>query len=250
MLKGAKKRGNSIPKSKPNSKALKKLQRLSPLLEKISLRTSAANLIFVEKISAVINASNDADLYQDVLDMLQHSGFSTEQIVGAMAKQIMGVQKNEYSDSNLAWEERRGGEREGGRFERGGERRGGREGGRFERGGERGGERRGGREDRFAPRSESRRGGEGRDERRAPATPEAGMTRLFLSLGRKDHILPKDIVGAIAGEAKISGKAIGAIDIYDKFTLVDVPESEARAVLRAMDGNTIKGKPVQIDIAK
>jgi ATP-dependent RNA helicase DeaD len=201
---------------------------------------------FVEKISEVINSSSDADLYQDVLEMLQHSGFSTEQIVGAMAKQIMGVQKNEYSDSNLAWEERRGGDREGGRFERGGDRRGGRDGGRFERGGER----RGGREDRFAPRSESRRGGEGRDERRASATPEAGMTRLFLSLGRKDHILPKDIVGAIAGEAKISGKAIGAIDIYDKFTFVDVPETEARAVLRAMDGNTIKGKPVQIDIAK
>jgi ATP-dependent RNA helicase DeaD len=40
--------------------------------------------------------------------MLHHSGFSTEQIVGAMAKQIMGVQKNEYADSNLAWEERRG----------------------------------------------------------------------------------------------------------------------------------------------
>ncbi|HEV7381416.1 MAG TPA: DbpA RNA binding domain-containing protein, partial [Dyadobacter sp.] len=57
-------------------------------------------------------------------------------------------------------------------------------------------------------------------------------------------------VGAIAGEANIPGKTIGAIDIYDKFTFVDVPERDARAVLRAMDGNTIKGKPVQIDIAK
>jgi ATP-dependent RNA helicase DeaD len=204
---------------------------------------------FVEKIAASIGESNDADLYADVLEMLHHSGFSTEQIVGAMAKQIMGVQKNEYSDSNLAWEERRGGERP----ERGGDRRGGdresRGGSRFERGG-RDSDRRGGSSDRFAPRSDSRREG-GREERRTgSATPEAGMTRLFLSLGRKDHILPKDIVGAIAGEANIPGKTIGAIDIYDKFTFVDVPERDARAVLRAMDGNTIKGKPVQIDIAK
>lgn len=206
---------------------------------------------FVDSIAATINGSSDADLYQDVLDMLIHSGFSTEQIVGAMAKQIMGVQKNEYSDSNLAWEERRGGDRP---ERRGDDRRGGdRPGGRFgdRREGDRFGDRRSApSSDRFAPRTESRRSEGGRDESKRSATPEAGMTRLFLSLGRKDHILPKDIVGAIAGEANIPGKTIGAIDIYDKFTFVDVPERDARAVLRAMDGNTIKGKPVQIDIAK
>ena len=205
---------------------------------------------FVDSIAASIG-EGDLDLYADVLERLHHSGFTTEQVVGAMAKQIMGVQKNEYSDGNLAWEEKRSdkGDR-GDRFERrgGDDRRGGeRSGSRFDRSGER----RGG--DRFAGAGERRStsGGErgDRGERKASA-PEAGMTRLFLSLGRKDHILPKDIVGAIAGEAKIPGKTIGAIDIYDKFTFVDVPDRDARAVLRAMDGNTIKGKSVQIDIAK
>jgi ATP-dependent RNA helicase DeaD len=208
---------------------------------------------FVESISQTINESSDADLYQDVLEMLIHSGFSSEQIVGAMAKQIMGVQKNEYADSNLAWEERRGGERPERRGDdrRGGDSRGGSS--RFgdRREGDRFGDRRSGPStDRFAPRSDSRRSEGSRDETKRSAAPEAGMTRLFLSLGRKDHILPKDIVGAIAGEANIPGKTIGAIDIYDKFTFVDVPERDARAVLRAMDGNTIKGKSVQIDIAK
>lgn len=204
---------------------------------------------FVENISTAIKENADQELYNDVLEMLHHSGFSTEQIVGAMAKQIMGVQKNEYADSNLAWEERRSDRREGGtdRYAKTDRREGGsRFGDRRESGsrfGDRGGDRGG---DRFARGGE--RGGE-RGERR-PSAPEAGMTRLFLSLGRKDHIMPKDIVGAIAGEANIPGKTIGAIDIYDKFTFVDVPERDARAVLRAMDGNTIKGKPVQIDIAK
>ncbi len=203
---------------------------------------------FVESVSSTIN-SGELDLFEDVLEMLHHSGFTTEQIVGAMAKQIMGVQKNEYSDGNLAWEERRGGERrEGGgsdRYDRrsrgGDDRRGG---SRFDRG-ERRGASSGG--DRFERRSEG--GGRGGDSKKG-AAPEAGMTRLFLSLGRKDHILPKDIVGAIAGESNIPGKTIGAIDIYDKFTFVDVPDRDAKTVLRAMDGNTIKGKPVQIDIAK
>jgi ATP-dependent RNA helicase DeaD len=54
----------------------------------------------------------------------------------------------------------------------------------------------------------------------------------------------------LQGKRTFPAKTIGAIDIYDKFTFVDVPERDARAVLRAMDGNTIKGKPVQIDIAK
>ena len=76
------------------------------------------------------------------------------------------------------------------------------------------------------------------------------MTRLFLSLGRKDNIQPRDIVGAIAGEANVPGKTIGAIDIFDKYTFVDVPEKDVRGILRAMDGNTIKGKPVQIDVAR
>jgi ATP-dependent RNA helicase DeaD len=212
---------------------------------------------FVESISASIQ-EGDTDLYEDVLEMLRHSGFSTEQIVAALAKQIMGVQKSEYAEGNLAWEERRGGERgerrEGGsdRFERRSS--GGSTGGRFERG-SREGDRRGPSSvgDRFAGRersSESRAPRERDGEAKRTAAPEEGMTRLFLNLGRKDHIMPRDIVGAIAGEANIPGKTIGAIDIYDKFTFVDVPERDARTVLRAMDGNTIKGKAVQIDIAK
>ncbi|QRQ99593.1 DEAD/DEAH box helicase [Dyadobacter sandarakinus] len=201
---------------------------------------------FVENISAAIKEGGDAELYNDVLEMLHHSGFTTEQVVGAMAKQIMGVQKNEYTDSNLAWEERRN-ERDGGARREGGDRYERRSGSKFgdrrESGDRRDGDRRGG--ERY-PAAGGVRRGEGEVRR----SPEAGMTRLFLSLGRKDHIMPKDIVGAIAGEANIPGKTIGAIDIYDKFTFVDVPDKDARTILRAMDGNTIKGKPVQIDIAK
>src|SRR5688572_24390135 len=52
---------------------------------------------------------------------------------------------------------------------------------------------------------------------------EGGMVRFFIDAGRADGVRPADIVGAIANEAGVPGKAIGAIDIYDDFTLVDVP---------------------------
>ncbi|TDB64546.1 DEAD/DEAH box helicase [Arundinibacter roseus] len=202
---------------------------------------------FVESLEATIKESADDTLYDDVLELLHHSGFTTEQVVAAMAKQLLGVQKNEYSDSNLAWEEKRGDR------ERPGDRRGERSGDRYERGNRFGD--RAPREDRGDRGPRFERGDRGdRPERRGDAkTPgpvEAGMTRLFLNIGRKDNIMPRDIVGAIAGESNIPGKAIGVIDIYDKFTFVEVPERDARTVMRAMDGNTIKGKPVQVDIAK
>ncbi len=196
---------------------------------------------FVESIVSTLQEGNDIDLYTDVLDSLRHSGYTVEQVVGAMTKRLMGVQKNEYSDGNLAWEEKRGDRR----FEERGDKR---PGGRFERGGPRGNDRFGDR--RGADRGFSSGGDFRRGESRKSSAPEAGMTRLFFNLGRKDMLQPRDFVGAIAGEANIPGKVIGAIDIFDKYTFVDVPERDARAVMHAMDGNTIKGKQVNVDVAK
>ncbi len=48
------------------------------------------------------------------------------------------------------------------------------------------------------------------------------MARLFIDIGRASGISVGDIVGAIANEGDVPGKAIGAIDVYDRFTLVDV----------------------------
>ncbi len=76
------------------------------------------------------------------------------------------------------------------------------------------------------------------------------MTRLFLSVGRRRGIKPGDIVGAITGEAKIPGDAIGAIEIADQFSLVEVAEQFAEQVIRAMGRATIKGKPVGIRRAR
>jgi len=79
---------------------------------------------------------------------------------------------------------------------------------------------------------------------------EDNMARLFLNLGKKDRIRPNDIVGAIAGEAGISGKQIGGIDIFDNFSFVDVPSKDAAHVINVMKSNTIKGKPVNMELSK
>ncbi|MEO3814330.1 DEAD/DEAH box helicase [Sphaerisporangium sp. B11E5] len=80
-----------------------------------------------------------------------------------------------------------------------------------------------------------------RDERR-PRTPGRGMTRIFIGAGRSSGIRPQDLVGAIANESRLSGRDIGAIEIADRFSLVEVPDHATDDVIAALRQSTIKGK--------
>ena len=63
---------------------------------------------------------------------------------------------------------------------------------------------------------------------------EDGMVRLFINIGKKQKVKPGDILGAIAGESGMPGKLVGAIDMYDKYTFVEVPCEYGKEVLQAM----------------
>ena len=78
---------------------------------------------------------------------------------------------------------------------------------------------------------------------------EEGMVRLFINIGKKDKVRPGDILGAVAGESKISGKLVGAIDMYDAYTFVEVPKEHGLEVLNAMKNAKIKGKAINIEPA-
>ena len=78
---------------------------------------------------------------------------------------------------------------------------------------------------------------------------EDGMVRLFINIGKKQRVRPGDILGAIAGESGMDGKLIGTIDMYDKYTFVEVPRKYAREVLNAMKNVKIKGKTVAVEPA-
>ena len=79
---------------------------------------------------------------------------------------------------------------------------------------------------------------------------EAGMQRLFIDVGRKQGIRPSDIVGVIANEAGIPGSDIGAIDIYDNFTFVEVAGAVVANVIEALQDTTLRGKEFRVDIAR
>lgn len=73
---------------------------------------------------------------------------------------------------------------------------------------------------------------------------EPGMVRLWLNVGEAHGIRPRDIVGAIAGETGIPGRAIGAIEIHPQQTFVDVAEQHASQVLHKMKHWKVRGRAV------
>jgi ATP-dependent RNA helicase DeaD len=68
--------------------------------------------------------------------------------------------------------------------------------------------------------------------------------RLYVGAGRLAGIRPGDIVGAIANEAGVDAGAIGAIEITDRFTLVELPATIVDEVAEALRGTTLRGKRV------
>ncbi len=76
---------------------------------------------------------------------------------------------------------------------------------------------------------------------------DADMVRLKLNLGNAHGLRPGDVVGAIASEVGIPGRAIGEIDIHTKHTFVDVSEKHVRQILKQSSGQySLRGKPVML----
>lgn len=94
-----------------------------------------------------------------------------------------------------------------------------------------------------------RRTGREEDEYADRRSPRNGMTRLFINLGKNQSVKPGDILGAIAGESGMPGRLVGSIDMYDKYTFVEVPREQADSILEAMNRAKIKGKNVHVEKA-
>ncbi len=79
--------------------------------------------------------------------------------------------------------------------------------------------------------------------------PGRGMTQIYIDIGREEGVRPGDVVGAIANEADIPGNMIGAIELFDHFTLVDVPSNHLDRVLQALKRTTIRNRRINPTVA-
>ena len=80
------------------------------------------------------------------------------------------------------------------------------------------------RDDRRDSGRDSGRGGSGRRPERASRPPEDDMDRFRVEVGHRDRVKPGNLVGAIANESGLEGRMIGRIQIFDSYSLVDLPK--------------------------
>jgi ATP-dependent RNA helicase DeaD len=72
------------------------------------------------------------------------------------------------------------------------------------------------------------------------------MARLWVGAGRQAGVRPADLVGAISGETGLKSAFIGAIEIADRFSLVEVPEEVADDVIEALAATKLRGQKVTV----
>ena len=85
-----------------------------------------------------------------------------------------------------------------------------------------------------------------REQRRDRPEPTGEVAMLFVGAGREAGIRPGDLVGAITGEAGINSRELGAIQIADRFSLVEVPAARADEIIAALKATTIRGRKVPV----
>jgi ATP-dependent RNA helicase DeaD len=100
--------------------------------------------------------------------------------------------------------------------------------------------------DRGPTRRTEKGGAKARRPKRELAGSDGNVVRLYVGAGRNAKVRPADLVGAIVNEAGVDPRVIGAIQITDRFSLVEVPDEIADEVIGTLRATTIKGRKVLV----
>ena len=87
-----------------------------------------------------------------------------------------------------------------------------------------------------------------RPDDRRPSGPrrDRGMDTYRIEVGHAHQVKPGNIVGAIANEAGLGNGTIGRIEIFDDYSLVDLPEGMPKEIFKALERTVIFGQPLNI----
>ncbi len=87
-------------------------------------------------------------------------------------------------------------------------------------------------------------------ERPARTGREPGKTPVFFNIGRKQLVTPADLVGKIAGVTCLPASIVGAIDIHQRHSIVDVSSEHVALVLSKLSGIRLKNQKLDPTLAK
>ena len=92
--------------------------------------------------------------------------------------------------------------------------------------------------------------GKNRNERRGGSSKqaEAGYTRLFINIGKKDRLNPRSLMGFVNRHAQNQHFNIGRIDLMNTYSFFEVPEEQTSDVIAALNNSNFDGRTVSVEI--
>ena len=78
-------------------------------------------------------------------------------------------------------------------------------------------------------------------------TAEPGYTRLFINIGKKDHVTPKSFMGFINRVSQGTNIELGRIDLLQNFSFFEVPERQAKTAIKVLAGTDFDGRTVNVE---
>ncbi|MCU6434251.1 DEAD/DEAH box helicase [Undibacterium sp. Jales W-56] len=223
------------PREKNLLKAIERSTRqpISPLeLPTIQAVNDVRIARFKEQITATI-ALGELELFQSVIeDYERENNIPAIEIAAALAKMARGnepllLDKNKKMASDDSWDKERAARNKFDRPERSERNDRGDRGDRFERS-ERG----------------PRPGYEPKERIIREADP--GMRTFRIEVGYAHGVKPGNIVGAIANEANLDSKNIGRIEIYDDYSVLDLPQDLPQSTLDQLQSVRVAGQALRI----
>ncbi|MBE3101704.1 MAG: DEAD/DEAH box helicase [Firmicutes bacterium] len=76
-----------------------------------------------------------------------------------------------------------------------------------------------------------------------------GFTRMFISVGRIDKVNPKSLLHFLNDIVDIDKEYLGEIDIYDKFSFIDVRDVKVKSLIKGCSGKKLNGRKVRVEIS-
>ncbi|WP_299699700.1 DEAD/DEAH box helicase [uncultured Pontibacter sp.] len=87
----------------------------------------------------------------------------------------------------------------------------------------------------------------GKEAEKGLGGPKAGFDRLFITIGKKDRVHPKDLIDLLSQNADIPASKVGDIDLYDKFSFVEVPSEYTADILQKVGRIEVEGRMVIVE---
>ena len=94
-------------------------------------------------------------------------------------------------------------------------------------------------------RAKKERGKSGRERGGRKKGAEEGYTRLFINLGKDDGFFPSEVMQFLNKHIPGGKQQVGHIDLFGKFSYIEVPERDARRVMDALNGVMYKQREVR-----